>query len=216
MKKVIFLLITVALCLCMSTCAYTEEPPPPDYAELMLQAAAEGDIQAGRAAEAEQRALLLETGSDGSCVSFDRLYLLAQYIDLQAGEPRLRQEQRICTGELVLNRMASAEFPDTMRGVLLQLGDGAASLARENLTAPAPSRASAEAAMDLLTGKRLMEPSVVFQRSERRGDVYATFADKLLGFTYFCRSEYRELYEDLPPGDGSPPPQALSPDAVSG
>ena len=196
MKKVLSAAISLSLVFFLTTCTFTEEPLPPDYIDLMAQAAAAGDVETGRTIEAERLTFLEENGLDESVVHFDELYLLSQFIYLKAGEPRLSQELRVCTGELALNRMASPEFPSTMRGVFRQFGDEVSVLARPGLADIVPSRACVDAAMRLLLGERMMEPSVVYQRYERKGDIFAVFADKLLGFTYFCRSDNLELYPD--------------------
>ncbi len=215
MKKVLSLLTAFALALSLSTCTYTEEPPPPDYLRMMAEAAAAGDPEEGLAIETAEAAALEEAGLPERPISFDQLYLLSQFIFLRAGTPRLSQELRLCTGELILNRMASPEFPSTMRGVLLQMGGDAALLARPGYAETVPSQDCVSAAMRLLLGDRMMEPSVVYQVYERKGDIFATFADKLLGFTYFCRSEHPELYES---GAASPLSQTGGdgPDAVAG
>lgn len=206
MKKAIFLLSVLALSLILTTCAFTEEPPAPDYPALMVRAAAAGDVETGRELEAQQRAFLAEEGVEGQAVSFDELYLLAQFISLRAGAPQLSDELRLCAGEVVLNRVASPEFPMTMRGVFAQMGGDYAALAGPDYAGIVPSRDCAEAAMALLTGRRMLEPAVVYQTQERKGEVFATFADKLQGFTYFCRSEHPELYAEsggeLLPPDG--------------
>lgn len=200
MKKVLSLLLSGAVALILSTCAFAEEPPPPDYPALMIRAAAAGDVEAGRALEEEQRAFLAEEGAEEEAVSFDELYLLARSISLRAGAPQLSDEFRLCAGEVLLNRVASPEFPDTLEGVLLQLGRSCAALAEGNYEGPAPSEDCARAALELLSGRRMLDPTVVYQTGERKGEVVATFADKLLGFTYFCRSAHPELYPDTAAG----------------
>ncbi len=200
MKKVLSLLLSAAVALILSTCAFGEEPPPPDYPALMVRAAAAGDVEAGRALEEEQRAFLAEEGAEGEAVSFDELYLLARSISLRAGAPQLSDEFRLCAGEVLLNRVDSPEFPDTLEGVLLQLGRDCAALAGGSYEGPAPSEACAQAALELLSGRRMLDPTVVYQTGERKKEVVATFADKLLGFTYFCRSEHPELYEESAEG----------------
>ena len=215
MKKHISLVISLALLFFLTTCTFTEDPPPPDYLSLMAEAAAAGDIEAGREIEAEQRALAAETGSKEPILSFEELYLLSQFIYLKAGNARLSKEYRMCTGELVLNRMASPEFPNTLRGVFLQMDGDIAVLASPGITDTVPSRDCVDAAMRLLLGERMMEPSVVYQIYERKGDIFATFADKLLGFTYFCRSENLELYPALQ-GTALSSARSPVPDAVTG
>ena len=61
-----------------------------------------------------------------------------------------------------------------------------------------PNRASAQAAMRLLLGERMLEPQVVIQSHQQpSGEVYASFCNRrgfLYVYTYFCASPNTELY----------------------
>ena len=192
MKKLLTLALAALLTFCLSTCTFAEAEPAPDWTARMVEAAAAGDREGGKTAEAERNAWIDASQSGESKVSFDELCLLSRYIYAKAGSPRLSDEQRLCAGEVALNRVASPEFPDTLPEVVAQELPYAAALSGSS--AGRLPRACAEAAMRLLLGERHMELSVVYQRDLREGDVYAIFGDKLLGFTYFCRSENTELY----------------------
>ncbi len=186
MKKVLFMAVSLSLCLFLSTCTFLTAEEPPDYLQLMCDAAAAGDMDSGKAAQRGRDALIDKSGSGEEKISFDDLYLLSKYIYAKAGSFRYSDELRMCVGEVALNRVASPEFPDTLLDVILDLGTDAAPLSGGG-GGGSPNAASVQAAMRLLLGERMMEPSVVWQTDEPVGEVYASFADKLTGFTYFCK-----------------------------
>lgn len=194
MKKLISMVSALLLCLFLSTCAYAVKPPPPDYLGMMSRAAARGDVTAGREAEALRAALIDETGSNEPKVSFDELYLLSRFINCEAGSIWVSDELRMCVGEVVLNRVASPEYPDSIEEVIYQEGqyEKVGTEEFQNLTQPA--LVCVDAAMRLLLGERMLEPQVVLQSKGRTGTVYAIFCDRRLGYTYFCESPYPELY----------------------
>ena len=179
------------------------EPPPQsaapeeqiDYLSIMLQAAVAGDLEAGRSAERLRDEQLTALGSGEARISFDELLLLAKLIQSEAGSSRIGIEWRMCVGEVVLNRAASPEFPDSIEGVIFQPGQYAEAGTEEFLYALDPDETSVQAALRLLQGERLMEPQVVFQANFRQGgEVYALFYDRIYGYTYFCTSPHPELY----------------------
>lgn len=154
MKKLISMVSALLLCLFLSTCAYAVKPPPPDYLGMMSRAAARGDVTAGREAEALRAALIDETGSNEPKVSFDELYLLSRFINCEAGSIWVSDELRMCVGEVVLNRVASPEYPDSIEEVIYQEGqyEKVGTEEFQNLTQPA--LACVDAAMRLLLGER--------------------------------------------------------------
>ena len=189
MKKLIILAAAMALAMSLSTCAHFAEPEP-DYVEMMMQAAREGDEAAGR--EAEE---LYIQQSGEAAFSFDELYLLSRAIHLNYGHYRNSAELRMCAGEVILNRMASPEYPDSMEEVVF-LPDESGREAPDALPACCcPDGACVEAAGRLLSGERMLEPSVVRISRRPQQNVYAMFCDHLLGNTYFYKSEHPELYE---------------------
>ena len=90
------------------------------YLNEMAEAAAAGDEQAGREAERCRDAALKAGG--GEPLRFDDLLLLSRLIDAMAGSDWLTEDFRLCVGEVVLNRVASPEFPNTLREVVYQRG----------------------------------------------------------------------------------------------
>ena len=162
------------------------------YLEEMAEAAAEADVPAGRAAE-KSRAAALAAGGSGEPISFDELYLLARVIDCEAGSDWLTDDFRLCVGGVVLNRVASPEFPDTLQEVIYQRGQYNV-VNTPRFASLAPRRACVDAAMRLLQGERRMVPAVVFQSDSLQGELFTMYADRRLGNTYFCLSERLELY----------------------
>ena len=122
------------------------------------------------------------------------LMLLAKVIYAEAGSDFLSDEWKMCVGEVVLNRVASPEFPNTIPDVVYQPGQyhGARSGYIASLI---PSERCIEIARRLLDGERIMEPSVVFQANFKQGSgVNKALYDSNLVWTYFCYSSNINLY----------------------
>lgn len=163
------------------------------YLEDMRQAAIEGDVKSGRAAEENRNAAINTAGSDEEKISFDDLYLLARVIYSEAGSDWLDEEFRLCVGEVVLNRVASPEYPDSIHDVVYQKGQysGVNTIKFANLK---PGEDCVDAALKLLQGERRMVPSVVYQSDCIQGELFSMYSDRHLGNTYFCLSPNLELY----------------------
>lgn len=190
MKKLLLTLTMLALLGFLSACAWLEEPEI-DYRAAMIEAAVHAEEAAGQEAAALRNAVLDAQGSGEARIDFDELLLLARALTLRAGEERLTDELRLCAGEVLLNRVASPEFPDTLREVLAEEGG------YEGLDGVRPDRRSAETAWELLAGRRLLDRRVLYQSDGRpSGPVYATFCDRYYRYTYFCLTEHPELYEE--------------------
>lgn len=194
MKKVFLLLMAGSLLMLFNTCAMAEPPPPPDYLSLMVDAAATGDLEAGHLAEYSRNRQIDEEESGEIKVSFDDLYLLSRLIQTEAGSYWVTDEYRLCVGEVVMNRVASPEYPDSLEAVIYQESaypEACTASFQDNCI---PSRPCIHAALDLLLGQRMMAPQVVLQSHHELEDVYAVYYDRILGFTYFAASPHPELY----------------------
>ena len=169
--------------------------PDTDYMAAMSAAVTAGDYAAGAAAAESRAEKLADLELDYAPVDFEELWLLSKIIYAEAGSNWLDMDWKMAVGEVVLNRMASPEFPNTMREVLEQPGQyyGRGSRYFENIK---PSAESVEAARRLLEGERVLgEPGVVFQSNYRLGGgVFLELRDTLLGSTYLCWSSRPELY----------------------
>jgi len=161
----------------------------------MLAAVCAGDYAAGSEAARLRAEKIARLELDYPQVEFEELWLLSKIIYAEAGSVWLPMDWKMAVGEVVLNRMASPEFPDTMREVLEQPGQY---YGRNNpyFDGLKPSQECAEAARRLLEGERVLRaPSVVFQSNYLLGSgVYLELKDALLGSTYLCISSHPELY----------------------
>ena len=163
------------------------------YLADMIAAAEQGNVKAGRAAEENRNAAIDSAGSAEEKLSFDDLYLLARVIYFEAGSVWLDEEFRLCVGEVVLNRVASPEFPDTLYGVVYQKGQYPV-VSSPGFAAMKPGKECVAIALRLLQGERHMVPSVVYQSDCIQGELFSMYSDMRLGNTYFCLSPNLELY----------------------
>ena len=166
-----------------------------DYLDILFRAACCGDRDAGRAAAVCYNEWLDDRDSLAKRLDFDELLWLAKIIEHEAGSSGIDLDWRMCVGEVVLNRVASPEFPNTIQEVIFQPGQYAGTDSEAFRDLLDPGEASVEAALRLPQGDRLMEPSVVFQASFRQGGgEYLHFYSDAFGYTYFCFSSHPEYY----------------------
>lgn len=125
--------------------------------------------------------------------------LLAKIMDAEDGHD-WPDAMILCIGEVVLNRVASPEFPDTIREVLYQDDGGFIQYAPVHSAAWAtsePTEHYIELAKRLLDGDRVLDdPAIIYQAlfEQGRGTVM-TYHDFYLGSTtYFCLTEKPGLY----------------------
>ena len=179
------------LLLCLSTCTVVRETP--DYHALLVEAAVAGDMETGRALAAQRNAAVSAGRLTEAPVDFDELLLLARVLYAEAGDRVYSTDYRLCVGEVILNRVASPEFPDTLREVVTQRGQYRCTEEPE-FEDLRPDRECAQIALRLLLGERRLAPQVVYQSPWRIGPAFVRFYDRRLGYTYFCESVYPELY----------------------
>lgn len=163
------------------------------YLNDLISAAAAGKATAGRAAEQSLTAVLTAQGREDEAISFDDLYLLSRIIYSEAGSSWLEDDFRLCVGEVVMNRVASPEFPDTIHDVIYQKGQYSV-VNTAGFASLAPGDTCVSVALRLLNGERLMVPSVVYQSDYIQGELFTLYSDYHLGNTYFCVSDNLELY----------------------
>ena len=103
----------------------------------------------------------------------------------------------MCVGEVVLNRVESPEYPDSIYGVLHQAGQYSPVL-DGSWYRFTPGERELELANRLLGGERVFcAPTVVYQALFEQGSrTVMTYCDQDTGtVTYFCRTDNPELYE---------------------
>lgn len=148
----------------------------PDWEEITVNAVLNGDELSGR--EAAEIGRLAYT--------YDDLYLLAKIIEKEAGVD-WPDAPVIALANVVQNRRDSADFPDTIRGVIYQ----------PNQYEPVywtgweefhPSERYVRLAQRALNGERAIGRDVVYQALFEQGSVTVmTYYDEVLGTTtYWC------------------------------
>jgi len=181
-----------------------------DYMEEMVCAAVVGDYEAGEAAAEARNEKIERYGSEYPEIEFEDLYLLSKIMYAEAGTCWLSDEWKMCVGEVVLNRVASPEFPNTIREVLEQPGQyyGTGCSYFEKMQ---PSETCVRLALSLLEGERVLnDPSVLFQANfKQAGGVHTKLYDPQLGYSYFCYSIRPYLYEDAPKGERAYIPELI-------
>ena len=195
MRRIITFIAAAVLAVSFAATAQAQYDSGIDYMAKMIEAAVIGDYDAGGLAQRSRDLKIEGTVRSEVSVKFDELYLLAKIIYAEAGSYWLSDEWKMCVGEVVLNRVASPEFPDTIAEVLAQPGQyyGQNSAYFNSLR---PDARCVKLAQRLLEGERHMDPSVVFQANFRQGSgVYAAYYDSYLGWTYFCVSSRPQLYK---------------------
>ena len=185
----------LALCASLSGPCRADFDPGTDYGELMIEAAASGDGEAGLEAEAARNEKIDFFGLDEEKISYEDLALLAKVIHTEAGSAWLSMEWKMAVGEVLLNRVASPEFPDTLAGCAFQPGQYTAA-DEDWFEVLLPFRDCVEAAFRLLSGERVLnDPTVVFQSGGKQGSgVALELEDSIYGSVYFCYTSHPELY----------------------
>lgn len=200
MKKLILLITALAITMSLTAYAGADYDPSVNYMKVMLAAAASGDTETGLRAEAARNEKIddMDLSCDYAYVDFEELYLLAKIIYAEAGSSWLSDEWKMCVGEVVLNRVASPEFPNTIEEVIYQRGQYYSRGSRY-FASLKPSERCVRIALRLLVGERYInDPRVVFQANFRQGSGVALhFWDRYLGSTYFCYSSRPGLYKDM-------------------
>jgi hypothetical protein len=194
LKRWLAMVFALAVTLSAGGEALAAFDPETDYMAIMIECAVAGDCEGGITAEEARNEKIADLELENVPVAFEDLYLLAKIMYAEAGSYWLSDEWKLCVGEVVLNRVESPEFPDTIREVLEQPGQyyGKNSSYFNCLK---PSELCVKLALRLLEGERLMEPSVVFQANFKQGSgVHTEYCDEQLGSTYFCYSSRPSLY----------------------
>jgi len=196
LKRSITFALSIVIALTLSTTTLADYDSDTDYMAVMIEAVCEGDVEKGTLAQKRRDEKIEEQGLEFSGVSFEDLYYLSKIMYAEAGSLWLSDDWKMAVGEVVLNRVASPEFPDTVKSVIEAPGQyyGKNSSYFANLKTTEYITALA---IRLLEGERVMgNPAVVFQSNGKQGGgVFWKLEDPQLGATYFCYSNHIELYE---------------------
>lgn len=127
------------------------------------------------------------TASAGTSAGYsdDDLYWLAAAITKEAGSNWLSDEHQLMVGNVILNRVASSAYPNTVYGVLSQVGQYPWVSSGVSIT---PTNRALANAKKLLEGTRVLPENVVYQSTATQGSgVHTSIYDATLGTTtYFC------------------------------
>lgn len=147
--------------------------------------AAAPEIYAAISSYLEQDARSASSDAQAPTYTQDDLYWLAMAITREAGSDWLTDEHQLLVGNVVLNRVASSRYPDTIYDVLHQKGQYPWAY-KGSYTQPT-ARACANAKL-LLEGERVCPANVLFSSQTKHGwGVYKAIKDSLRGTTiYFC------------------------------
>ena len=182
----------LALVVCLAVTFTRALADDVDYMALMIQAVEECDPETGHWAEAQRNEKIRSLGLDYPMIAWDELDLLARIVWQEAGSDGISYEWRRDVAQVVINRAASPEFPDTIAEVIYQRGQYSGA---SRLWAAQPTRECAEAALAALEGEGDLPASVVFQANFTQGSgVYRSYYLRPYGWTYFCVSGRPGLY----------------------
>ena len=195
MKHLCKIILFVVLFFCIAIPVLGDFDPDIDYSVRMVEAILAGDDTAGYEAQRERDEKIASLGLDYAPIDYGELLLLSQLIYTEAGSYWLGTEWKMAVGEVVLNRVASPEFPDTLREVITQPGQYHGP-AEGFLDYVSPNRDSINAALRILSGERVInDPAVVFQSNMVLGSgVALELWDENLGSTFLCYSSRMDLY----------------------
>lgn len=108
------------------------------------------------------------------------LYILSHVINGEAGSDWISDEEQLLVGNVVMNRVASDKFPNTIHDVVFQEGQYACTWDGNYEKTPTPR--AVENAKKVLQGERFCPENVLYQSTSIQGDgVY-----KQVDSTYFC------------------------------
>lgn len=114
--------------------------------------------------------------------------LLARLIYREIGSDAHPDEQLYNVGSVVINRVNSDRFPDTLREVIYEPGQYAPAI-DGSLETAIPTQRCYDIAADLLENGSVIPEDVVWQSGGRQGsEVWATYYSPVTGITtYYCR-----------------------------
>ena len=193
MKKLVSLFLVVALfsnlaCVTACTC-----DPSPDYASLMTEAMANGDYNQAKAYDELRSQKKSQLGINDD-FTYDNLWLLSKIVYAEAGSSWLTEEHRQLVASVVINRVNSPEFPNSIYDVINQPGQYAP-VGSGYFYNIIPSSACVFSASKILAYGSIAPADVVFQANFPQGSgTYKTIYDNYLGATYFCYANNRHLY----------------------
>lgn len=159
-------------------------------------AAAEVEALAAQVADMKENpyVLVIEQPTEREAeIDAEELELLAKVIFIEMGSDAHPDTELYCTGSVVLNRVQSKNYPDTMREVVYQTSPqaqyGPAARGEEGVT---PTPRCYRIAEDLLKNGSRLPPAVVGQSEEAWGPIFRTYTSPVTGETIIYWMEAEE------------------------
>lgn len=171
--------------------------PDHDYLEDMVAAAVAGDMEAGYAAQQLRDEKIMSEELAYTSVDFEVLYYVSKLTEAECGAPYITDRHQKLTAQVLLNRIDSPEFPNSVTECLYQTGQYYPESDR-HFQAVQPSERVVRNVLELLEGERVAPASVVFQANFSQGSgtyekIYVSF---LNNYSYFCYSIRPEVYAE--------------------
>lgn len=202
-------MLAVLICLCLPVTAFAETRDVfgpemlsdqygidlnTDYMSIMQELCMSGDTVAGEVIERLRNLKIDLLEMSEPKIAYWDLFLLSKLIASEAGSSWLSMEWKMAVDEVLLNRVASPEFPDTIEGCVYA-PDQYYNVITGAFESILPDYDSVIAATRLLYGERVLnDNTVIFQSNFRQGEVFQVLHDDYLGDTYLCKSSRTELY----------------------
>ena len=184
MKK-LFFLIVLAVVLPVTASAHTGT----NYMQDMIDAAVSGDYEAGVEA-AESRNQKIDTmGLGYAKIDFDDLYWLSRLVHAEVGADWMPDELQQQVASVVINRVASDYYADTVYDVIFEQVNGVYQYqpACSGAIYNNPNERAVLNALRVLEHGSVFDASVVTQSPWIYGTLHATYIDPVLGSViYFC------------------------------
>jgi spore germination cell wall hydrolase CwlJ-like protein len=165
-----------------------------NYSLLMINSICTGNYKKGKEYESLRNMKLEYLGLEDD-INYDELLLLSKIIHAEAGSSWITEEHRQLVASVVINRVNSGEFPNSIYEVIHQPKQYSP-VNSGYFNSLIPSETSVKSAFEVITNGSIAPPDVVFQSGFKQGSgVYKVINDKILGKTYFCYSNNRNLYK---------------------
>ena len=114
----------------------------------------------------------------------DDLYLLSHLIQAEAGSDFISNEHQQLVGQVVLNRVKSDNYPDTLKEVIYQKGQYQSTT--NGQFDKATSKRAIKNAKLVLEGKVDCPDNVVYQAEFKQGNGVYKEIETIISTTYFC------------------------------
>ena len=192
------LIVALILILALILPVHTTAEESRNYMAEIITALTAGDVDHARILNAERNAKIdsMDYCPHPKIDTWD-LWLVSKIVQQEAGSSWLTDEHQQLVASVLINRVNSPEFLDTVEKCVFQKGQyaGVTSSRFANLK---PSERAVKNALIILERGSIAPSSVIFQSNYSRlgSGHYLVIRDRYLVTTYFAYSNNLELYEE--------------------